>query len=345
MCPSSIIFVSAETGEILLTRTYGGTLDLSLLLVGPLNGVHVFAEQNGAQVISAECGQLKIMWKTYEDKIKMITMTNEAHTGNRQLSLLMEYIFHSLVMLVGLNEVTDIEIADKWRHKLEAALPLVDQLMKDEVHLFCHHTNTADAILPSENIKIVKECLRAFTEMAQTGFGCVMMGGMICTATESWLKLDPVESGLLSHLVVSGFADFTMCADVPVYLPVRSSRVPHRLVAFRLFGTCTVCLLLGPEPPLHTLISQVTRYWDIVYDSLRAEEQFYLHGSCEDGRLSDVHTCVGCLMVNLEKKYSLFCNLTDQSKDKELRKTLDARKCLSEFINVFDRTCEIKEEG
>ena len=24
---------------------------------------------------------------------------------------------------------------------------------------------------------------------------------------------------------------------------------------------------------------------------------------------------------------------------------LDARKCLSEFINVFDRTCEIKEEG
>ena len=95
------------------------------------------------------------------------------------------------------------------------------------------------------------------------------------------LKLDPVESGLLSHLVVSGFADFTMCADVPVYLPVRSSRVPHRLVAFRLFGTCTVCLLLGPEPPLHTLISQVTRYWDIVYDSLRAEEQFYLHGSCE----------------------------------------------------------------
>ena len=38
----------------------------------------------------------------------------------------------------------------------QAALPLVDQLMKDEVHLFCHHTNTADAILPSENIKIVK---------------------------------------------------------------------------------------------------------------------------------------------------------------------------------------------
>ena len=73
--------------------------------------------------------------------------------------------------------------------------------------------------------------------------------------------------------------NFTTCADVPVYLPVMSSRVPHRLVSFHLFGTCVVSLLVGSAPPLHVLLSQVTRYWGIVYEPMKIMEGFKTGGA------------------------------------------------------------------
>ena len=81
-------------------------------------------------------------------------------------------------------------------------------------------------------------------------------------------KLTPTELNLLCNLVKACIQRGTTSADIPVYLPHTSSRVPHRLVVFCLLQGCQVLLLLGPEPPLSSLLPQVPRYWNVVQDRL-----------------------------------------------------------------------------
>ena len=81
-------------------------------------------------------------------------------------------------------------------------------------------------------------------------------------------KLTPTELSLLCNLVNACVKGSTTSADIPVYLPHASCHVPHRLVVFCLLQGCHVLLLLGPEPPLSSLLSQVPRYWNVVRDRL-----------------------------------------------------------------------------
>ena len=55
---------------------------------------------------------------------------------------------------------------------------------------------------------------------------------MVLAATSQWIGLDPLESGLLTHLVPV-FAPTGMC-DVPIYLPISSPTTPVRLLAAEL---------------------------------------------------------------------------------------------------------------
>ena len=41
----------------------------------------------------------------------------------------------------------------------QGALPLVDQLMEDQVCLFCHHTGVLDVLTPSGDMKVIKVSL------------------------------------------------------------------------------------------------------------------------------------------------------------------------------------------
>lgn len=56
--------------------------------------------------------------------------------------------------------------------------------------------------------------------------------GMVLAATSQWSGLDPLESGLLTHLVPV-FAPTGMC-DVPIYLPISSPTTPVRLLVAEL---------------------------------------------------------------------------------------------------------------
>ena len=131
-----------------------------------------------------------------------------------------------------------------------------------------------------------QECLDSFTKSAQSGYGCLLVGGRVCVATENWFvqcrlftmlllqllflclrwDLSPIEIILLSLFISS--LPLAQSYDIPVFLPRASNKVAHRLLAFTLVENVTLVVLCDSEPPLHEVQKLAHQFWSVVRDKL-----------------------------------------------------------------------------
>ncbi|XP_069314498.1 protein fuzzy homolog isoform X2 [Eulemur rufifrons] len=300
-----LLCLASSSGVPLFCRSSRGGAptrqQLPFSVIGSLNGVHMFGQNLEVQLSSART----------EDT--------------------------TVVLLVGLEELTNIRNVERLKKELRASYRLIDSFLGDS-ELIGDLTQCVDCVIPPDG-SLLQEALSGFAEAAGTAFVSLVVSGRVVAATEGWWRLGTPEAVLLPWLV--GSLPPQAARDYPVYLPHGSPTVPHRLLTLTLLPGLELCLLCGPRPPLSQLYPQLLeRWWQPLLDPLRAclplgpralPDGFPLH--------TDI---LGLLLLHLELKRCLFTvePLRDKGPSPEKR-----RRLLRNFYTLVTSTHFPPEPG
>ncbi|XP_045845347.1 protein fuzzy homolog isoform X2 [Meles meles] len=300
-----LLCLAASSGVPLFCRSSRGGAparqQLPFSVIGSLNGVHMFGQNLEVQLSSARTEDTTVVWKSFHDSITLIVLSSEEGTSELRLERLLQMVFGAMVLLVGLEELTNIRNVERLKKELRASYRLIDSFLGDS-ELIGDLTQCVDCVVPPEG-SLLQEALSGFAEAAGTAFGSLVVSGRVVAATESWWRLGTPEAVLLPWLV--GSLPPQAARDYPVYLPHGSPTVPHRLLTLTLLPGLELCLLCGPRPPLSQLDPQLLdRWWQPVLDPLRACVPL---GSRALPAGFPLHTDIlGLLLLHLELKRCLF---------------------------------------
>ncbi|XP_006868279.1 PREDICTED: protein fuzzy homolog isoform X2 [Chrysochloris asiatica] len=230
-----LLCLAASSGVPLFCRSSRGGIptrqQLPFSVIGSLNGVHMFGQNLEVQL-------------------------NSARTEDT-----------TVVLLVGLEELTNIRNIERLKKELRASYRLIDSFLGDS-ELIGDLTECVDCVVPPEG-SLLQEALSGFAEATSTAFVSLVVSGRVMVATEGWWRLGMPEAVLLPWLL--GSLPPQTARDYPVYLPHGSPTVPHRLLTLTLLPGLELCLLCGPRPPLSHLDPQLLeRWWQPLLESLRA---------------------------------------------------------------------------
>nr|XP_048294073.1 protein fuzzy homolog isoform X7 [Myodes glareolus] len=309
-----LLCLAASSGVPLFCRSSSGGApsrqQLPFSVIGSLNGVHMFGQNLDVQLNSARTEGTTVVWKSFHDSITLILLSSEEGTSELSLERTLDMVFGAMVLIVGLEELTNIRNVERLKKELRASYCLIDSFLGNS-ELTGDLTQCVDCVIPPEG-SLMQETLLGFAEATGTAFVSLLVSGRVVAATESWWRLGMPEAVLLPWLV--GSLPPQAARDYPVYLPHGSPKVPHRLLTLTLLRGLELCLLCGPRPPLGQLEPQLLeRWWQPLLEPLRAclplgpralPEGFPLH--------SDI---LGLLLLHLELRRCLFT--VEPSPDKE----------------------------
>ncbi|XP_064437531.1 protein fuzzy homolog isoform X3 [Mirounga angustirostris] len=216
----------------------------------------MFGQNLEVQLSSARTEDTTVVWKSFHDSITLIVLSSEEGTSELRLERLLQMVFGAMVLLVGLEELTNIRNVERLKKELRASYRLIDSFLGDS-ELIGDLTQCVDCVVPPEG-SLLQEALSGFAEAAGTAFGSLVVSGRVVAATESWWRLGTPEAVLLPWLV--GSLPPQAARDYPVYLPHGSPTVPHRLLTLTLLPGLELCLLCGPRPPLSQLDPQASPF-------------------------------------------------------------------------------------
>ncbi|XP_069131818.1 protein fuzzy homolog [Argopecten irradians] len=241
--------LTASGGLPVFTRSSGDLKPLPFPLIGSLNGVHMFGANHNVDLLSSTTDDSKVIWKVFQDSITLIIISQDDIADDCHMTNVLKFIHQSLVLLLGKEEVQNIDKnVEKFKREVKVCNSLIDHFIQAPVSTtFSQLTNTVEIIAAPENITL-QNFLDAFTDAAETVYGCLLVEGKIAVATKKWWSLTANELVLL-RMLVSSMSDCTS-RDVPVYLPDSHPTVPHRLMTFHLTKCVQVCVICGPSPSL-----------------------------------------------------------------------------------------------
>ncbi|XP_059761090.1 protein fuzzy homolog isoform X4 [Balaenoptera ricei] len=314
----------------------------------------MFGQNLEVQLSSAKTEDTTVVWKSFHDSITLIVLSSEEGTSELRLERLLQMVFGAMVLLVGLEELTNIRNVERLKKELRASYRLIDSFLGDS-ELIGDLTQCVDCVVPPEGSLLQmkelrpregethehghQEALSGFAEAAGTAFVSLVVSGRVVAATESWWRLGMPEAVLLPWLV--GSLPPQAARDYPVYLPHGSPTVPHRLLTLTLLPGLELCLLCGPRPPLSQLDAQLLeRWWQPLLDPLRACLPL---GSRALPAGFPLHTDIlGLLLLHLELKRCLFT--VEPSGDKE-PSSEQRRRLFRSFYTLVTATHFAPEPG
>ncbi|XP_066230132.1 protein fuzzy homolog [Saccopteryx leptura] len=300
-----LLCLATSSGVPLFCRSSRGGAparqQLPFPVIGSLNGVHMFGQNLEVQLSSARTEDTTVVWKSFHDSITLIVLSSEEGTSELRLERLLQMVFGAMVLLVGLEELTNISNIERLKKDLRATYHLIDSFLGDS-ELIGDLTQCVDCVVPPEG-SLLQEALSGFAEAVGTAYVSLVVSGRVVAATESWWHLRTPEAVLLPWLV--GSLPPQAARDYPVYLPHGSPTVPHRLLTLTLLPDLELCLLCGPCPPLSQLDPQLLeRWWQPMLDPLRA---CLPQGPRALPAGFPLHTDIlGLLLLHLELKRCLF---------------------------------------
>ncbi|EDO47721.1 predicted protein [Nematostella vectensis] len=239
-----LLCLTTDGGIPLFTRTKGDLPQLPFPVVGSLNGVHMFAKNQGVTLHNTLTDEAKVVWKVFKDSITLIIVTSDDNASDHHLNSVLDHVFNSM-----------------------CCYSLIDSLLEG-TDLVGDLTKAVDVIL-CPDVSILQEFLDNFIAGVESEFGCLLVLGKVAVATERWWELTGMETVLLSLLVHS----LPPCSsrDVLVYLPYGSPKVPHRLVTFQIIEGIEVCVICGPSPTLQDIETKfLDQYWRPTVDTLKS---------------------------------------------------------------------------
>lgn len=256
-----LLCLAASSGVPLFCRSSSGggvpsRQQLPFSVIGSLNGVHMFGQNLDVHLNSARTEDTTVVWKSFHDSITLIVLSSEEGTSELRLGRMLYMVFGAMVLIVGLEELTNIRNVERLKKELRASYCLIDSFLGNS-ELIGDLTQCVDCVIPPEG-SLLQETLSGFAEATGTAFVSLLVSGRVVAATEGWWRLGMPEAVLIPWLV--GSLPPQAARDYPVYLPHGSPTVPHRLLTLTLLRGLELCMLCGPNPPLGQLDPQV-RDW------------------------------------------------------------------------------------
>lgn len=302
---SYLVCLTTAGGVPLFTRTADDLKPLPFPVIGSLNGVHMFGSSHDVTLQSTVTEDAKIVWRVFHDSVTLIAIAQNDDADDCHYSNLLNLVFNAMVLLVGIEEVINMKNVEKFKKEIKVCYNLVDRILGIKGFWgFCQLTNAVEIIAAPENA-VLQNFLDAFTEAAESVYGCLFIDGKVAVATKKWWSLSANELVLLSLLLSS----LTPCTsrDIPVYLPDSHPTVPHRLMTFQLTRGIEVCVICGPSPSLTELEPEILRFWKPSYDSLRSVLK--LSSRNFPTNLALDHNTLGFLLINKETNRCL-CSIS-----------------------------------
>ncbi|RZF49117.1 hypothetical protein LSTR_LSTR008403 [Laodelphax striatellus] len=302
-----VMALTLSGGLPLFSRQIGNSQPLPFSLIASLNGVHMFCNSQQSGLRSTCTQDSTVVWKDYEDSITLIVAAST--TSEAALSELMNCIFNTIVLTVGLEEVRGLQTRniERLKRELRSCFPLMDKIL-DAVDLGDRNVVPTDfmsmveTVICSDSLSL-KNCLGVFAECVESLFACLMLNSCIVVATGGWWELMPEERKLLALLVDSSSTDCTSI-DVPVFLPCKSPTVPFRLVAVCLISGVWVAALCGPSPALSAVEQFCAKVWRPAIDLVRSVQS--APRFLPQGLQQNHHCIIGLLLVQCTlQKYIL----------------------------------------
>ncbi|KAG7164903.1 fuzzy-like [Homarus americanus] len=304
MASCTLVGLSAVSGVPLFVRHTGPGKPPAYALIGSLNGIHVFGESHGVTLCTTRTPNSNLMWKTYHDRCD---------------GLLLDLMFASLVLLLGLDTLTTSTNVERLKRDIRPCYVLLDELLSraigSEDHQgFSHLTGCAECLIPPEQHSLQSE-LEKFAEGADSTYGCVMLQGYILCGTRNFWSLSHTELVLLPLLVATNI--FTVARDLPIYLPNKSPNVPFRMLVVRLTGHISVVTLCGPTPTLSEMIRAASSFWAPSYQVLETLTTL-LPWNIMPSLLSQLDNAViGLILVNYDHKKCVSCvHLSEETRSR-----------------------------
>ncbi|XP_068097453.1 protein fuzzy homolog [Hyperolius riggenbachi] len=296
-----LLCLTASSGVPLFCRSKGSSRQLTFSVIGSLNGVHMFANNQDVLLTSTRMENSRVLWRTFHDSINLIVMSCESNTSDLSLSKLLENVFSAMVLMIGLDDLMNIKNVERLKKDLRACYKLIDSFLTESEKM-ADLTQCVDCII-AHDVAILQESLDGFTQAAESDFGCLLAGGKVVVATEKWWRLASQDVMLLCWLVASLSSHSSR--DYPVYLPQGSPTVPHRLLTFQLVPGVDVCILCGPAPSLQKVESElVERFWKPVFDPVKCCLRVQVRSFPASVPLH--HGIVGLLLINRDLNKSLY---------------------------------------
>ncbi|XP_073458315.1 protein fuzzy homolog isoform X3 [Aquarana catesbeiana] len=295
-----LLCLTANSGVPLYCRSKSSK-QLTFSVIGSLNGVHMFANNQDVLLTSTRTENSRVLWRTFHDSINLIVMSCESNASDHSLNKLLENVFSAMVLVIGLDDLMNIKNVERLKKDFRACYKLIDSFLTESEKMG-DLTQCVDCVI-AHDAAILQECLDGFTQAAESEFGCLLTGGKVVVATEKWWRLASQDAMLLCWLVSSLSPHSSR--DYPVYLPQGSPTVPHRLLTFQLVPGVDVCVLCGPSPSLQKVESElVERFWKPVLDPVKSCLRVQLRSFPASVPLH--HGILGILLVNQDLNKSLY---------------------------------------
>ncbi|XP_019597138.2 protein fuzzy homolog isoform X5 [Rhinolophus sinicus] len=148
-----LLCLAASSGVPLFCRSSrGGTparQQLPFSVIGSLNGVHMFGQNLEVQLSSARTKDTTVVWKSFHDSITLIVLSSEEDTLELKLERLLQMVFGAMVLLVGLEELTNIRNVERLKKELRTSYRLIDSFLRDS-ELIGDLTQCVDCVVPPE---------------------------------------------------------------------------------------------------------------------------------------------------------------------------------------------------
>ncbi|XP_064415622.1 protein fuzzy homolog isoform X2 [Latimeria chalumnae] len=297
-----LLCLTASSGVPLYCRSRGTSQkQLPFPVIGSLNGVHMFGSNQDVLLTTTCTENARVAWRVFHSSITLIVLTSDDCASDLYLGRLLENVFNAMVLVVGLDDLINIKNVERLKRDLRASYQLIDSFLEVS-EMVGDLVQCVDCVL-SNNNGVLQSCLDAFTQAAESQFGCLLVRGKVVVATEKWWRLSAQEVMLLAWLVAS----LAPCSsrDYPIYLPQGSPTVPHRFLSFQLLPGVDVCVLCGPTPSLQEVENElVERFWKPLLEPLK--DCLRIQARAFPGCISLHQGIMGLLLINREQKKSLY---------------------------------------
>ncbi|XP_009434339.1 protein fuzzy homolog isoform X2 [Pan troglodytes] len=148
-----LLCLAASSGVPLFCRSSRGGAparqQLPFSVIGSLNGVHMFGQNLEVQLSSARTENTTVVWKSFHDSITLIVLSSEVGISELRLERLLQMVFGAMVLLVGLEELTNIRNVERLKKDLRASYCLIDSFLGDS-ELIGDLTQCVDCVIPPE---------------------------------------------------------------------------------------------------------------------------------------------------------------------------------------------------
>ncbi|XP_063608513.1 protein fuzzy homolog [Penaeus indicus] len=211
MASWTLVGLWAPSGVPLFVRHTGHGKPPPYALIGSLNGVHVFGESHGVTLCTTRTQNASLTWKTYHDSIRLVLVRGSETTGDSSDSSLLDLMFASLVLLLGLDTVTSSTNIERLKRDIRPCFPLLDELLfravGGENHQgFSHLTGCAECVIPPEHhalqvpFRMLVVQLTSHVSVVTLCGPTPSLADMIRSATSFWAPFYQVLEALSSLL-------------------------------------------------------------------------------------------------------------------------------------------------